>query len=77
MRALGFAAHLIAELGAKLDALERLPSQHLDFRRGDRPNASRIADALADIAKTKRHEGHGVRGAGFRKLIAQALKSVD
>lgn len=77
LRALGFAAHLIAELGAKLDALETLPSQHLDFRRGDRPNASRIADALADIAKTKRHEGHGVRGAGFRKLIAQALKSVD
>lgn len=76
LRALGFATHLLAELSAELDAKEKLPGRRLDFQRGGKPNASRIADALSDIAKSMRHDGHGVQGAGFKKILAQALASV-
>jgi len=76
LRALGFATHLLAALSAELDAKEKLPGRRLDFQRGDKPNVSRIADALSDIAKSMRHDGHGVQGAGFKKILAQALASV-
>ncbi len=76
LRALGFATHLLAALSAELDAKEKLPGRRLDFQRGDKPNVSRIADALSDIAKSMRHDGHGVQGAGFKKTLAHALASV-
>jgi len=76
LRALGFATHLLAELSAELDEKEKLPGRRLDFQRGGKPNVSRIADALADMAKSLRHDGHGVQGAGFKKILAQALDTV-
>ncbi|MBN0963124.1 hypothetical protein JTL92_35085, partial [Pseudomonas aeruginosa] len=38
LRALGFATHLIAQLGQELDALESLPSKRKRLTRGNSPN---------------------------------------
>lgn len=77
LRALGFAAHLIAELGQKLDEHEQLQSRRRRYTVGASPNVSTIAQALADTAAKLRYEGHNFKGAGFTKLLRQALREIE
>lgn len=77
LRALGLAAHLIAELGGKLDEHEQLVSHRRRYMRGSSPNITAISKALATTAVKLRHEGHNYQGAGFEKLLRQALRSVE
>ncbi|HDQ4463259.1 hypothetical protein [Pseudomonas aeruginosa] len=77
LRALGFATHLIAQLGQELDALESLPSKRKRLTRGNSPNVSAISKALSEVAKGLRHEGHGIQGDGFQKLLRSALREVE
>lgn len=77
LRALGLATHLIAELGSKLDEHERLLSRRRRYTRGTSPNLTAISKALAVTAAKLRHEGHNFQGAGFEKLLRQALKEIE
>jgi hypothetical protein len=77
LRALGLAAHLIADLGKQLDAYEQIESSKRRFVKGGSPNVSRISQALADVAGELRLEGHNFKGAGFSKLLTKALRELD
>jgi len=77
LRALGLAAHLIADLGKRLDAHEQIESSKRRFVKGGSPNVSRISQALADTAGELRLEGHNFKGAGFSKLLTKALRELD
>lgn len=76
LRTLGFAAHLIASLSEKIDASESIPSKRQGLARGGKPNVQAISKALAEIAKSLNHEGHGVQGDGFQKQIRSALREL-
>ncbi|MGE8504506.1 MAG: hypothetical protein ACN6P1_19990 [Pseudomonas sp.] len=76
LRALGFATHLIAQLGQELDEKESIPSKQKGFTRGETPNISAISRQLAAIAKLLNHEGHGVKGEGFQKILRSALREI-
>lgn len=77
LRALGLAAHLLAELGDKLDENEQLVSRRRRYTRGASPNITNISKALASTATKLRHDGHNFQGAGFEKLLRQALKEIE
>lgn len=77
LRALGLAAHLIAELGGELDQNEQLVSRRRRYTRGGSPNITTISKALANTATKLRHDGHNFQGAGFEKLLRQALKEIE
>jgi hypothetical protein len=77
LRALGFAAHVIAEIGAHLDSKETIASNRKNLMRGGKPNASAIARALTKVASDLRHTGHGTTGEGFQRLLSAALREVE
>lgn len=76
LRALGFATHLIAELGEKLDMQAEIASDAKGYCRNKKPNAAAIARELARVAKMLKHDGHGVKGDGFEKLLRAGLDEV-
>ncbi len=77
LRALGLAAHLIAELGKQLDEHEQIPTRKKKLQKGTTPNVSRISEALAKEAAALRLEGHNYKGAGFQKLLTKALRELQ
>jgi hypothetical protein len=77
LRALGLAAHLIAELGKQLDVHEQIESNKRRYVKGGAPNVSRISQALAVMAGELRLEGHNFKGAGFSKLLTKALRELE
>lgn len=77
LRALGFATHVIAEIGAHLDAKETIASNRKNFMRGGKPNVSAIARTLTKVASDLRHTGHGTTGEGFQKLLSAGLREVE
>lgn len=76
LRALGLAAHLIAELGKQLDAHEQTESRKRRFSKGGSPNVLQISKALAKTANEIRLEGHNYKGSGFQKLLSKALRNL-
>ncbi|VVP18912.1 hypothetical protein PS870_03717 [Pseudomonas fluorescens] len=77
LRALGLAAHLIAELGAELDARQPIASHRRSYTRGTSPNISAIARGLAETSTRLKHDGYGFKGEGFQKLLSAALREIS
>lgn len=77
LRALGFAAHLIGEIGSQVDSNEAIPGRRKGYMRGGKPNISAIARRLSEVASGLRHTGHGNTGEGFQKLLSAALREIE
>lgn len=77
LKALAFAAYLIADLSQQLDAKESIESQKLKLAKGDgSPNVSRIAEALEGAARRQNYDERGYGMYGFRDALRKALKTL-
>lgn len=74
LRTIGFAAHLIAELGDKLDQLENAGNRKRGLSCGGRPNCSTIAKELARVAADHNYD---LKDDGFSKTLSAALKHLQ
>lgn len=78
LRALGFAAHLIADLGRQLDEHQSIASKRLQLSTQSRkPVVSKIAKLLSDTATSLNHTGHGAQGRGFQEALTRALRELQ
>lgn len=71
LRTIGFAAHLIAELGDKLDQFEKVGNRKRGLSCGGKPNCSTISKELARIAAEHNYE---LKNDGFSKTLSAALR---
>jgi len=77
LKALAMAAHVIAELGERLDALENRPGLHLNLKIDGKPNVRGIAMQLSEQARQLNHSGYGSGHRGFEERIRTALKATE
>lgn len=80
LKALAFAAHLIADLADQLDAHMHGDKQSskrlgLKFRNG-KPIVSKIAKQLEKTATDLKHTGHGFKKSGFQETLSKALNEL-
>lgn len=77
LKALAFAAHLIANLAERLDEAEDTPSKKLGLKLSGKPNVHQIATQLASTAAGLNYTGHGYGAKGFQANLSSALRSID
>lgn len=77
LKALAMAAHVIAELGEKLDGMERQRGRHLNLKIDGKPNVRGIAMQLSEQARRLNHTGYGSGHRGFEERLRAALKAID
>lgn len=80
LKALAFAAHLIADLADQLDTHlygDNQSSKRLRLKLGTgRPNARKIAEQLEKTATELKHTGHGYGKSGFQETLSKALNEL-
>lgn len=77
LKALAFAAHLIANLADRLDETEPVASRRLGMKKAGKPVVSRIAAQLARTAEALNHTGHGYGAKGFQANLKRALDAIS